>query len=67
MLSDVTAAADWPLASGVTDLLDVPDPDDDDDPQPAGDLDIVSDLGMAALELGVLCDDDDLYPDEILR
>lgn len=65
LLSDVTAAKDWPLAGGVADLVDVPDADDDD-PQPAGDLDIVSDLGMAALELGVLCDDDDLYPDEIL-
>ena len=67
LLSDVTAASDWPLASGVADLVDVRVPDDDDDdPQPAGDLDIISDLGMAALELGVLCDDDDLYPDEIL-
>ncbi|MGH3473661.1 MAG: tRNA adenosine deaminase-associated protein [Aeromicrobium sp.] len=65
LLSDVTAAKDWPLAGGVADMVDVPDPDDDD-PRPAGDLDIVSDLGMAALELGVLCDDDDLYPDEIL-
>jgi putative tRNA adenosine deaminase-associated protein len=65
LLSDVTAASEWPLASGVADLVDGPDADDDD-PQPAGDLDIVSDLGMAALELGVLCDDDDLYPDEIL-
>jgi putative tRNA adenosine deaminase-associated protein len=65
LLSDVTAADEWPLAGGVADLVDVPDPDDDE-PQPAGDLDIVSDLGMAALELGVLCDDDDLYPDEIL-
>ena len=66
LLSDVTAANDSPLAGAVADLVDVPDPDDGDDPQPAGDLDIVSDLGMAALELGVLCDDDDLYPDEIL-
>ncbi len=66
LLSDVTAASGWTLASGVADLHDVPDPDDDDDPQPAGDLDIVSDLGMAAMELSVLCDDEDLYPDEIL-
>lgn len=65
MLSDVTAADDSPLASGVAELADVFDPDGDD-PLPAGDLDILSDLGMAALELGVLCDDDDLYPDEIL-
>jgi putative tRNA adenosine deaminase-associated protein len=66
LLSDVTAATDWPLASGVADLVDVSVSDHEDDPQPAGDLDIVSDLGMAALELSVLCDDDDLYPDEIL-
>jgi putative tRNA adenosine deaminase-associated protein len=66
LLSDVTAATDWPLASGVADMVDVPDPQDEDEPQPAGDLDIVSDLGMAAMDLGVLCDDDDLYPDEIL-
>lgn len=66
LLSDVTAVTDWPLASGVADILDVPDPEDDDEPQPAGDLDIVSDLGMRAIELGVLCDDPDLYPDEVL-
>lgn len=66
LLSDVTAVTDWPLASGVADILDMPDPEDDDDPQPAGDLDIVSDLGMHAMELGVLCDDPDLYPDEVL-
>jgi putative tRNA adenosine deaminase-associated protein len=66
LLSDVTAVGDWPLASGVADILDLPDPEDEDDPQPAGDLDIVSDLGMPAMELGVLCDDDDLYPDEVL-
>lgn len=66
LLSDVTAVTDWPLASGVADILDMPDPDDDDEPQPAGDLDIVGDLGMQAMELGVLCDDPDLYPDDVL-
>jgi putative tRNA adenosine deaminase-associated protein len=67
MLSDVTAVTDWPLAGGVADLLDLPDPDDDDEPQPAGDLELLSDLGMPALELGVLCGDDELYPEDILR
>ncbi len=67
MLSDVTAVTDWPLAGGVADLLDLADPDDPDDPQPAGDLDILSDLGMAGLELSVLCGDDDLFPEDILR
>lgn len=67
MLSDVTAVSDWPLASGVADLLDLPDPEDEDGPQPAGDLEIISDLGMPAFELGVLCDDDELFPEDILR
>lgn len=67
MLSDVTAVTDWPLAGGVADLLDLPDPDDEDEPQPAGDLELLSDLGMPAMDLGVLCDDDELYPEDILR
>ncbi len=65
VLSDVTAATEWPLASGVLDLLDLPDPEDDDDAQPAGDLGIVADLGMSAIDLAFLIDDD-LYPDEVL-
>src|SRR5690606_27519482 len=28
LLSDLTAVTDWPLAAGVADLLDLPDPDD---------------------------------------
>ena len=67
LLSDVTAVTDWPLAGGVADLLDLPDPEDPDDPQPVGDLEIISDLGMSGLELSVLCDDDDLFPEDILR
>ncbi|MEV7398113.1 tRNA adenosine deaminase-associated protein [Aeromicrobium sp. NPDC092404] len=67
MLSDLTAVVDWPLAVGVADLLDLPNPGDDDEPQAAGDLELLSDLGMPAMDLGVLCDDDDLYPEDILR
>lgn len=70
LLSDVTAATEWPLARAVLDelALPVPDADDDDEDraQPAGDLTIVADLGMAAMEMGALCDDFDLYPDEML-
>lgn len=67
MLSDITAVTEWPLAGGVADLLDLPNPDDDDEPQAGGDLELLSDLGMPAMDLGVLCDDDDLYPEDILR
>ena len=66
LLSDVTASGDWAIAAAVLDLLDLPEPDEDDDPQPAGDLDIVADLGVSAIDLAVLLDEDDLYPDEVL-
>ena len=40
--------------------------EDEDDQVPAGDLDLLGDLGMHAMEMGLLLDDVDLYPDEIL-
>jgi putative tRNA adenosine deaminase-associated protein len=65
MLSDVTAADEWPLAGGVADMLDLPS-SIADDAQAVGDMEILSDLGVTAFDLGVLCDDDDLYPDDVL-
>jgi putative tRNA adenosine deaminase-associated protein len=65
LLSDITAAEEWELASSAVEHLGLL-PDDDDDPVPAGHLDLLSDLGMPAMDLGVLLDDADLYPDEIL-
>jgi putative tRNA adenosine deaminase-associated protein len=67
LLSDVGAATESPLAMSVIDRLELPPPDDDDDrAQPAGDLGLLADLGMSAMELGALLDDPDLYPDELL-
>ena len=66
LLSDVTAATDWPIARSVVEHLALPLPDDEEDQEPAGDLGIVADLGMAAMDMGVLLDDSDLYPDEML-
>lgn len=66
LLSDVTAATDWPLARSVVDRLELPLPDDDEDPEPAGDLGIVADLGLGPMDMGALLDDEDLYPDEML-
>jgi putative tRNA adenosine deaminase-associated protein len=67
LLSDVGAATESPLAMSVIEHLELPPPDDDDDQiQPAGDLGILADLGISAMELGILCDDPDLYPDELL-
>lgn len=66
LLSDVTAATDWPLAAAVVEHLDLPLPDDEEEQEPAGDLGIVADLGMGAMDMGALLDDYELYPDEML-
>jgi putative tRNA adenosine deaminase-associated protein len=66
LLSDITAADEWELARSAVDHLGLPEPEDDDEQVPAGDLDIVGDLGMHAMDMAVLLDDFDLYPDEML-
>jgi putative tRNA adenosine deaminase-associated protein len=66
LLSDVTAADEWDLARSALEFLQVPVPEDDDEQVPAGDLDLLADLGMHAMDLGVLIDDFELYPDEML-
>ncbi|GAA4724418.1 tRNA adenosine deaminase-associated protein [Nocardioides endophyticus] len=66
LLSDITAADEWELASSALTFLGLPPPEDEDDQVPAGDLDLLGDLGMHAMDMGVLLDDVDLYPDEML-
>ena len=66
LLSDVTAADEWELAASAVEFLGLPPPEEDDDQAPAGDLDLLGDLGMHAMDMGVLLDDFDLYPDEML-
>ena len=66
LLSDVTAATEWPLARSVIERLELPMPDEDDLAEPAGDLGIVADLGVPAMTMGALLDEEDLYPDEQL-
>lgn len=66
LLSDITAADEWELAASAVEFLGLPPPEDDDEQVPAGDLDLLGDLGMRAMDMGVLLDDVDLYPDEML-
>jgi putative tRNA adenosine deaminase-associated protein len=68
LLSDVTAATDWPIARDAADFLgeDIPD-DDDDDSRPVGDFDMLADTGISELELEALCSDYDPDPEEIIR
>jgi putative tRNA adenosine deaminase-associated protein len=66
LISDVTAATDWPLARSALEQLDLPLPDDEDDPEPGGDPGIVADLGLPAMDMGALLDDLERFPDEAL-
>ena len=67
-LSDLTAAADWPLARQVLEYLEIELSEDEDLDQvlPAGDLSIFADLGIDEMDLGMLAGDLDLFPDEAL-
>ena len=64
MISDVTYATEYDVAADLIDMLDLPMPEDDDEPQPGGDVDLLADHGMKAMELETLASDPDLYPDE---
>jgi putative tRNA adenosine deaminase-associated protein len=66
LLSDITAAGEWELARSAVEVLGLPEPEDDDEQAPAGDMDLLGDLGMTAMDMAVLLDDLDLYPDEML-
>lgn len=66
LLSDVTAADEWELAGSAVEFLHLPMPEDEDDQVPAGDLELLGDLGMHAMDLAILLDDFDLYPEEML-
>ena len=68
LLSDVTASAEWDLATQVVDRLGVDIPRDEDLQRvvPVGDLGIFDDLGVDGLELAALLSDVDAYADEML-
>jgi putative tRNA adenosine deaminase-associated protein len=64
MLSDVTYAVEYEIAADLIDALDLPFPEDDDDPQAGGDVDLLTDFGISVMELEVMSDDLEMYPEE---
>lgn len=66
LLSDVEAAEEFELAESILDFLGLPMPEEDDDPAPAGDLGILAHAGISAMDMGMMVEDDELYPDEFL-
>ena len=67
LLSDVTAATEWPIARDVADMLgeEIPDPDEEE-AEPMGDLGILSDLGVSDFDMSTLIDNLDLSSDQML-
>lgn len=68
LLSDATAATDWPLARDVLDYLgeDIPD-DDEDESYPVGDLEMFAPSGLRGFELEAIATDYDADSDECLE
>ena len=66
LLSDITAAQDWPLARDVVDYLGEEMPEDDDDPAPLGDLGMYAASGLRAFELEAIATDYDEDSDVLL-
>ena len=67
VLSNVMSALDYEIAAEVLELLDIELPAEDDSDEPAGDLNLLEDLGIDAMELQAICDDDEMFPDEQLE
>lgn len=68
MVSDVTAASEWPIVREALELVGEGDRERDgrDRVEPAGDLEIFADLGVDAMDVQAVCADLELYPDEML-
>jgi putative tRNA adenosine deaminase-associated protein len=68
LLSDLTAAVEFPLAAQALERLgeDPPEEDELDEVWPIGELDLFSDLRLGEEEMEAILDDMDAYPDEML-
>jgi len=66
LLSDATAATDWPIARDVVDYLGEEPPDEDADPAPLGDLGMYAASGLRAFEMESIATDYDEDSDVLL-
>lgn len=65
LLSDASVIIEWPIAAAVADRFELVNPDEEGI-IPAGDLAIIEDLGVSKIDLAIMLDDDESYPDEVL-
>ena len=66
LLSDGTAANEWPIARDVADFLGEEIPDEEEESEPMGDLGLLADLGLSDFDMGAIIDDLDMGSDEML-
>src|SRR5919112_1755765 len=66
LLSDGTAANEWPIARDVADYLGEEIPDEEDEAEPMGDVGLLADLGLSDFDMGAIIDDLDMGSDEML-
>ena len=66
LLSDVTAAQDWPIARDVVDYLGEEMPDEEEDPAPLGDLEMFAANGLGAFEFEAIATNYDEDSDELV-
>lgn len=68
MVSDGAAVLDWSLAEEAIDLIGIQlDDDDIEEFEPVGDVSMLSEFGIDADEITIICQNDDLYPDEQIK
>ena len=66
LLSDVTAAQDWPIARDIVDYLGEEMPDEEEDPAPLGDLEMFAANGLGAFEFEAIATNYDEDSDELV-
>ena len=68
MISDAVALLDWSLAQEAAELIGLEwDEADIEEFEAAGDVSLCSDFGLDGAELVMICQDEELYPDEQVR
>jgi putative tRNA adenosine deaminase-associated protein len=68
MISDAIALLDWSLAREAAELIGLEwDEEDLEEFEAAGDVSLCVDFGLDAGELIMICQDDDMYPDDQVR
>ena len=68
MISDAVALLDWSLAQEAAELIGLEwDEDDIEEFEAAGDVSLCADFGLDGAELVMICQDEELYPDEQVR